>query len=250
MGREWLDWFKFEDQEHCEWATKYLGQRGHIVGPANGWRSLQSRLSGLVAEWPARDQATQMPQDPAHAPYLMLELRMRSAYYQWKKRRDDKQFSTYNLRMRKDLRPLLRHLAKNQNMTISEALEDLVRRENSMNRDFRAEMDRRLAEASQKASQEAEHKEELQKQRLEQHQRVITQLTNRAASVEVQLEGLTITDQAAQEEREAFEGLVEERASVIRDEYQDELSRIPKARRRSSASLPRTPPPPPDNSTD
>jgi hypothetical protein len=63
----------------------------------------------------------------------------------------------------------------------------------------------------------------LTKQRLEQHQRVITQLTNRAASVEVQLEGLTITEQAAQEEREAFEGLVEERASVIRDEYQESL---------------------------
>ncbi|ASK34575.1 hypothetical protein CEK62_09350 [Alcanivorax sp. N3-2A] len=238
MGKAWLDWLQIEDQEHCEWAARYLGQRGYIVPPSNDWKPFKTRLNGLLANWPQRDHANQAPQDPAYSPYLMLELRMRSAYYQWKKRREDKQFSTYNLRMRKDLRTLLRQLAKRQKMTIGEALEDLVRRENSLSRDFTGEMDRRLAEASQKA----EHKEELHKQRLEQHQRVIAQLTNRAANLEIQLEGVTMPDQTNPEECEAFEDLVEEKASKIREEYQDELSRIVRARRRPQANLPRTPP--------
>lgn len=248
MGRAWLDWLQVEDQEHCEWAARYLGQRGHTVPPSNEWKSFGLRLSGLLANWPPRDHANQAPQDPAYSPYLMLELRMRSAYYQWKKRQEDKHLSTYNLRMSKDLRTLLRQLATKQKMTIGEALEDLVRRENSMSRDFRAEMDQRLAEASQKAVQEAEHKEELQKQRLEQHQRVIAQLTDRAARLELQVEDPTIAAQTDPEAREAFEDLVEERARSIREEYQGELSRIPKARRRPRADLPRIPPPP-DNNT-
>ncbi|MCE7510704.1 hypothetical protein [Alloalcanivorax xenomutans] len=244
MAKDWLDWLNFADQEHCHWAARYLGQRGYSVAPTSNWQSFQQHLRTLTANWPARNLASQMPHNPAHSPYVVLELRMRSAYFQWKKRREDKAFSTYNLRMRKDLRPFLHRLSKRQQMTISQAIEDLVRREDEMSRDFSRELDQQL----KKVRQDAEYKVEAEKLRSRQYHNVITQLINRAARLELQLEGLTMSDAATQDDREAFEEMLNERAQDIGKQYQAELSRIPRPPRRPRPTVSRTSPAP-DNET-
>jgi|TARA_R100000655_G_scaffold16604_7_gene35981 FtsZ-binding cell division protein ZapB len=225
-----MDW---EDETHCGWAVEYLVKQGFLRGRHY---IASHKLQEMIAVWPSRIRSPFPNSSPDPASYILLEGKMRSAYSQWKKRRREGGHKTYNLWMTKGVSTHLHHLARRQKMTISEAVEELIRQEDVLSQRFQKEFDRRIEEMRQKQKRENEH----HKAQTDRYDEIINELIGRIARLELDLEGLPEKEAPSDpSDQAAWSELLEEKIGALDLHYKLQVKAIVRPRKAPGPKLSR-----------
>ena len=225
MQEHWLSWLNWNDEAHCEWALTYLLKK-RLLTNLGGSGPPSRQLGDEIRRWPIRRSRSPNAASNPHF-FLGLETNMRAAYTQWVKRRETKTHKTYNLWMTRDVGRPLKQLARRQRMSISDSVEDLIRRESTMAADFQRSLEDRLSEAHE----DHRAKRSRLESKIDLHRRVIDELIDRVANLEVGLDlGPPDPNGARQSgdpnSKERWEALVINRKDELQRTYTRKLSRM------------------------
>ena len=127
MKHAWLNWLNWEDESSCLWAINYCMKKQIIATfTPNRNTPASQELASLIQTWPSRTITKGSEEPIGRKGLLESEARMRSAYTQWTKRKEQTTHKSYSLWMKRSINRKIHRYAKKQNLSINAAVEHLI----------------------------------------------------------------------------------------------------------------------------